>query len=133
MAEIINPLAQHYNKGLITVEKASGGHSAIEKLRYEYKYMNMTKYQSYDELNRVQWNVGFDTNNKSKSLIINDFVELFSKGQLKINSRRLLAEMKVFNINDNGSMGASGSNHDDSVMATAFAIVSMKNRFYYNF
>lgn len=93
----------------------------------------MTKYQSYDELNRAVWNVGFDTNNKSKSLIINDFVELFAKGQLKINSRRLLQEMKVFEINDNGSMGAISGSHDDSVMATAFAIVSMKNRFYYKF
>ncbi|MCD2346235.1 terminase large subunit [Clostridium guangxiense] len=133
MAEIIDELGRYYNKGLITVEKASGGHSAIEKLRYEYKYMNMTKYQSYDELNRAVWNVGFDTNNKSKSLIINDFVELFAKGQLKINSRRLLQEMKVFEINDNGSMGAISGSHDDSVMATAFAIVSMKNRFYYKF
>lgn len=133
MAEIINCIGKYYNKGLLTIEKASGGHSAIEKLRYEYKYMNMTKYQSYDQLNRVQWNVGFDTNSKSKSLIINDFTEMFEKGLLKINSRRLLNEMKVFEITDSGSMGAISGSHDDSVMATAFAIVSIKNRFYYNF
>lgn len=133
MSEIINAIGLYYNKGLITVEKASGGHSAIERLRYDYKYMNMTKYQTYDEFQRPQWQVGFDTNTKTKSMVINDFVELFSKGQLKINSRRLLQEMKVFEINDNGSMCATGSNHDDSVMATAFAIVSIKNRYWYKF
>ncbi|PJI07656.1 MULTISPECIES: terminase large subunit domain-containing protein [Clostridium] len=133
MAEIINAIGIYYNKALITVEKASGGHSVIERLRYEFRYMNMTKYKSYDQFNKMQWNIGFDTNNKTKSIIINDFVELFAKGQLKINSRRVLQEMKVFEINDNGSMAASGSNHDDSVMATALAIVSLKNPYYYTF
>lgn len=133
MAEIINAIGLYYNKGLITVEKASGGHSAIERLRYDYRYMNMTKYKTYDEFQRPQWAVGFDTNTKTKSIIINDFVEAFSKGVLKINSRRLLQEMKVFSINDNGSMSASGSNHDDTVMSTALAIVSLKNPYYYSF
>lgn len=133
MAEIINAIGHYYNKGLITVEKASGGHSAIERLRYEYHYMNMSKYKSYDNFNRLVWQVGFDTNNKTKSLIINDFVELFETGQLKINSRRLLQEMKIYEISENGRMGASGTGHDDTVMATALAIVSIKNPFYYNF
>lgn len=133
MAEIINEIGIYYNKGLVTIEKASGGHSAIERLRYDYHYMNMTKYKTYDERNKLVWQVGFDTNNKTKSMIINDFVELFEVRQLKINSRRLLQEMKVFEINDNGKMGATGSNHDDSVMAMALAIVSMKNPYYYKF
>ncbi|MCR1971658.1 terminase [Clostridium cochlearium] len=133
MAEIIDCIGRYYNKGLLTVEKASGGHSVIERLRYDLRYMNMTKYKSYDQFNRMVWNVGFDTNNKTKSLIINDFVELFEKGQLKINSRTLLQEMKAFEVNENGKMGASGTGHDDTVMAMALAIVSLKNPFYYNF
>lgn len=131
MAEIINVLGRYYNNGLLTIEKASGGHSVIERLRYEFKYMNMTKYKTYDQFNRTIWNVGFDTNSKSKSIIINNFVELFEKGQLLINSRTLLQEMKVFEINDNGSMGAISGSHDDTVMAMALAIVSRLNKFYY--
>ena len=34
--------------------------------------MNMTKYKTYDEFKRVIWNVGFDTNNKTKSIAVND-------------------------------------------------------------
>lgn len=131
MAEIINEIGHYYNYGLLCVEKASGGHSVIERLRYDLHYMNMVKYKSYDQFNKLVWNVGFDTNSKTKSIIINDFVELFEKGQLKINSRRVLQEMKIFEINDNGRMGASGSGHDDSVMAMALAIVSMKYGFWY--
>ncbi|EPY6472021.1 terminase [Clostridium sporogenes] len=131
MAEIINQIGKYYNYALLCVEKASGGHSVIERLRYDLSYMNMVKYKSYDDFQKLIWNVGFDTNSKTKSIIINDFVELFEKGQLKINSRRLLQEMKIFEINENGKMGASGAGHDDSVMAMALSIVSIKYGFWY--
>jgi len=68
----------------------------------------------------------------SKSIIINDFVEMFN-GALKINSRKLLNEMKIFELNENGRMAASGTGHDDCVLSTAFAIVSIKSRYYYKF
>ncbi|EJO5346486.1 terminase [Clostridium botulinum] len=130
MSEIINSIGHYYNYALLTIEKASGGHSVIERLRYDLKYMNMTKYKSYDDFNRMVWNVGFDTNSKTKSLIINDLIELFEKNQLKINSERLLQEMQVF-VSENGKMGAISGSHDDSVMAMALAIVSIKNPFWY--
>lgn len=132
MAEIINQIGLYYNKGLICVEKASGGHSVIERLRYDYHYMNMVKYKSYDEFNRMVWNIGFDTNTKTKSMIINDFIELFDKRNIVINSERLLHEMQVF-ISENGKMGAVSGSHDDTVMSMALAIVSLKNQFYYSF
>lgn len=75
--DIVDALGRWYNKGLLTVEKASGGHSVIERLRYEKHYMNMTKYKTYDEFNRMKWNVGFDTNNKTKSIAVNDAREWF--------------------------------------------------------
>lgn len=130
-AEIVNKLGHYYNKAYLTVEKASGGHSVIERLRYTFKYMNMAKYKSYDQFNRVQWQVGFDTNNKTKSLIINDFRESFDKGQLLLHSADTLEEMKVFEVNDNGSMGAMSGYHDDLVMATALALNGLKDGKYY--
>ena len=42
-ADIVDAVGSWYNKGLLRVEKASGGHSVIERLRYEKHYMNMTK------------------------------------------------------------------------------------------
>ncbi|UZW14345.1 terminase [Clostridium pasteurianum] len=131
MAEIINSIGRYYNKGILIVEKASGGHSCIEKLRYDFKYMNMSKYKTYDNFNKPKWTIGFDTNAKSKGLIINSFVEMFETGQLAINSKRLLNEMKVFEINDSGSMGAISGSHDDSVMATALALASLKEGKFY--
>ncbi|KRU24413.1 terminase-like family protein [Clostridium sporogenes] len=130
MSEIINCIGKYYNYALLCVEKASGGHSVIERLRYDLSYMNMVKYKSYDDFQKLIWNVGFDTNSKTKSIIINDFVEMFEKNQLKINSERLLQEMQVF-VSENGKMGAISGSHDDSVMSMALAIVSIKYGFWY--
>ena len=131
MAEIINVIGRYYNRGLLNIERASGGNSAIERLRYNYKYLNMLKQKMFDERNRAVWRIGFETNSKSKNIIINDFIELFDTGAIKINSIRLLEEMQTFVISDTGSMGASSGSHDDSVMATALALFAIKDGTYY--
>lgn len=130
-AEFVNELGRYFNKAYLVVEKASGGHSVIERLRYEYKYMNMSKYKSYDQFNRTVIQVGFDTNAKTKGIIINDLREMFDKGALLINSEEIVEEMKVFEIKDNGSMGAMSGYHDDLVMATALALSGVKEGKWY--
>jgi ribosomal RNA small subunit methyltransferase A len=131
--DIIYALGFYYNKAMLTIEKASGGHSVIERLRHDSHYMNMTKYKSYDQFNRTMWQVGFDTNSKTKSIIVNDCREWFEKGLLKINSRELLEEMQKFVADNNGSMGAIRGSHDDLVMALCLAIVGLKSGLWYPF
>lgn len=126
MAEIVDKIGRYYNKSIVAVEKASGGYSIIEKMQNELKYKNMSRYQTFDELNKPKWTVGFDTTTKSKGLIINNFIELFETRSIKINSKRLLGEMKVFEINDAGKMSAILGQHDDSVMATAITLAILK-------
>ena len=132
-ADVVYDMGKWYNKGLLTVEKASGGHSVIERLRYEKHYMNMTKYKTYDEFNRMKWNVGFDTNNKTKSIAVNDAREWFDKGLVRINSVALLEEMKVFVAEDNGAMNAVTGSHDDLISAFWLCIQGVKNGFWYPF
>lgn len=95
--------------------------------------MNMTKYKTYDEFQRTIWRVGFDTNNKTKSIIVNDCREWFDKGLIQIKSKDMLEEMKVFVANDNGSMGAISGSHDDLVMGLCLCIQGMKNGLWYPF
>lgn len=130
MAEIINELGRYFNKALLCIERASGGLSVIERLRMDYKYMNMMKYKSFDEFNRPKMTIGFDTNAKTKSLIINDFLELFDKKLMVIKSERTLGEMQTFVAKDN-KMGAINGSHDDSVVSTALCIQAHKQKFQY--
>ena len=133
MADIIDAMGRWYNKGLLVVEKASGGHSCIERLRYEKHYINMYKYKSYDEFKRTIWQVGFDTNVKSKSLAVNDMREWFDKGLIDIQSNELLEEMKVFVAENNGAFNAIVGCHDDRISACWLAIEGTKNGFWYPF
>ena len=120
-----------YNNAQLIVEKASGGHSVIERLRYTHKYRNMAKYKTYDEYNKIQWKYGFDTNSKTKGIAVNDAREWFDKGLIKINDKDLLNEMKVFVINENGQMGAVDGAHDDLVSAMWLAIQGQKSGLWY--
>ena len=130
-ADICNFVGKWYNNAQLIVEKASGGHSVIERLRYTYKYRNMAKYKTYDEYNKIQWKWGFDTNAKTKGIAVNDAREWFDKGLIKINDKELLEEMKLFILNENGSMGAVIGAHDDLVSAMWLAIEGQKSGYWY--
>lgn len=105
----------------------------IERLRYEKHYMNMTKYKTYDEFKRTIWQVGFDTNNKTKSIAVNDAREWFDKGLVDIVSNDLLEEMKVFVAEDNGAFNAVSGSHDDLVSSFWLCLQGFKNGFWYPF
>ena len=132
-AEVVNALGRYYNKGLLIVEKASGGHAVIQRLRYDHRYLNMMKYRTYDEFNRCVWKIGFDTNKKTKSIAVNDCIELFDRGLLLINSVDLLEEMKTFQVDDNGSFNAVKGCHDDLVSGLWLACQGFKSGFWYPF
>ncbi|CAB1244933.1 Terminase-like family protein [Ruminococcaceae bacterium BL-6] len=125
-AEIVNDIGIYYNKALLVVEKASAGHTVVDKLKNDYKYSNLYKYKDYDARGRTVRRPGFVTNPKTKPIMINDFVELFETNQLVINSKDLLSEMKMFQFKD-GKMEATTGYHDDLVMSFAMAIQGIKS------
>ena len=130
-ADICAYVGRYYNNGQLIVEKASGGHSVIERLRYEHKYRNMAKYKTYDEWNKIQWKYGFETTQKSKGIAVNDAREWFDKGLIRINDKEVLNEMKVFVIDDNGKMGAVIGAHDDMISAMWLSIQGCKSGLWY--
>ena len=130
-AEVCYLLGNWYNKAHLVVEKASGGHAVLERLRYDYQYRNLAKYKTYDEFNKVQWKWGFDTNAKTKSIAVNDAVEWFDKGLIHLKTKETLNEMKVFVMSDSGKMGAVTGAHDDMVSALWLAIQGLKSPYWY--
>lgn len=130
-ADIVFYMGKYYNTAHLVIEKASGGHTVIERMRYAHKYRNLAKYKTYDEFNKVQWKWGFDTNAKTKGIAVNDAREWFDKGLIKINDRQLLEEMKLFVLNENGTMGAVTGSHDDLVSAMWLAIQGQRSGYWY--
>jgi hypothetical protein len=131
-AGVIHDLAIYFNYAYLVIEKASAGHTVIDKLRHEYKYKNMHKHKEYDSRGRAKKKVGWVTNGKTKSMMIADFVELWETNQIYIHSKDLLGEMKLFIAKDNGKIEAQGkTNHDDRVMAFAMALQGIKSNVWY--
>lgn len=128
--ELVYAIAKYYNNGLLVVEKASAGHTVIDKIRHDYRYVNMYKYKSYDQKKgKGIRKIGWETTSKSKPIMISDMQEWFETGQCLVNSKDLLNEMKLFELVDGEMKAASG--HDDTVMAFAMALQGLKSGQYY--
>jgi hypothetical protein len=69
--------------------------------------------------------LGWETNNATKYLILNDLKSAVESGQLIINDIRILNEMRSFTYTDADELGSSrighSTNHFDLLMATAIA------------
>lgn len=130
-AEIVRDLGHMYNGGLLVVEKASAGHTVVDKLHSDFKYINMYKYKSYDEKSgKRKRKVGWETNKASKPMIISNMQEMFEKNVVLLNSKALMEEMKLFQMIGD-KMSAPSGQHDDCVMACAMAIEGLISKQYY--
>lgn len=129
-AELVFKMAIWYNKGLLVIEKASAGHTVVDKIRHDYHYVNMYKYKAYDQKSgKSKRKIGWETTSKSKPMMISDMQEMFETGQCLVNSKDLLQEMKLFELVDGSMKAVSG--HDDTVMAFAMVLQGLKSGQYY--
>lgn len=131
-AELVRAVGEYYNRCLLVIEKLSAGHTVVDKL-YDSnnRYINLYKYKSYDAKGRVRKKAGFETSSKSRPIIINRFVELFDKGEVCVNSKGLLNEMKSFQLDNNGKVQAVTGAKDDRVMAICMALEGLASGIYY--
>ena len=131
VAEICNEIGLWFNRGLMVVEKASGGNVILDRLKHTYKYSNLYKHKDFDRITgKTVKKIGWVTTNKSKPLLINDFIEFWENDDITINSTALLSEMKVYQYTD-GRMNAQNGYHDDCVISNALAVQGIKSGIYY--
>ena len=125
-------MGTYYNTCLLVIEKLSAGHTVVDKL-YDSnnRYINLYKYKSYDAKGKMKKKVGFETSLKSRPIIINRFVEMFEKGEVCVNSKGLLNEMKTFQVDNNGKVQAISGAKDDRVLAFCMALEGMVSKLYY--
>lgn len=133
-AELVYAMGNWYGKGLLVIERASGGHTVVDKIKHSHNYMNIYRYKSYDAKGKTKRKPGWETSSTSKPMMISDFQEIFETGQCLINSKDLLQEMKLFELieKDGGRKSyEAASGHDDTVMAFAMALQGWKSGQYY--
>lgn len=126
IAEILNNIGKWYNKALLVIEKASGGHIILDRMRNTFKYMNIYKHIDYDQRGKKVKKIGWITSSKTKPILIQDFVECWENNEMFINSVSTLNEMKTYLYSDGTANGETGT-HDDCVIASALALQGIKN------
>ena len=116
-------LARYYNNAWLAVELNMHADTIMESLKaqYPFLYCREKKKRIYDE---VTLEPGFLTDVRTKPHIISQLRKYFHSTvrPLRIYSRTILNEMSTYEERDDHTFGASGSNHDDCVIALAIAL-----------
>ena len=131
-AEIVDALGRFINYAFICVERNSYGLPLLERLRKDHGYLNLLKQKVFNQAGKRKMQLGFQTTNVTKPIIINDMKEMFELGMINIECVRTLEEMKIYQ-EKNGKMGnkKGQNNHDDLVISVAMACQAMKQSKYY--
>lgn len=130
LAEMLLKLAKYYNGALCVIEKASGGHVVLDRMKNLYKYPNLYKSKQYDASGMLKRKVGWETTKKTRPVLIGDFVELWENSDCWINSKQLLKEMQTF-VDKDGRIEHAGKHGDDCIFAFGLALQGYKSGIWY--
>jgi hypothetical protein len=126
-SKILADVGKEYGNCMLVVENNSVGYTVLEKLKemeYENVYHSIKSTHEYvDSLvaeTRSNAVAGFTNSLKTRPLIIAKMEEFVRNKLIKVQSSRLLEEMKTF-VWHNGRPEAMRSYNDDLIMACAIA------------
>jgi len=124
-ADILENVALEYGNPMVVIENNNIGYAVLKKMLdngYPNLYHSAKGDHRYVDPVSAQWqsNVipGFTTSSKTRPLIVAKMEEFMRNKLIKINSNRLLSEMKTF-IWHSGRPQAMRSYNDDLVMSFA--------------
>ena len=122
-------IAAEYNDALLVVENANIGWATIEQImEREYRNLyysptnNRDTVESYmNKFERDKLVPGFTMSAKSRPLVIAKAIEYIREHSVQVQSKRLMAEMRVF-IWKNGKAQAQDRYNDDLIISFATAL-----------
>lgn len=123
VAEAAAQIGHYYNKAFIGVENNMLSTILfLSKIYDNFYFENKIDEKTQKRTKKIGWN----TNSKTRDVMIDDFNILFDEGNLIINSRRTLGEMKTFVKKDNGKREHADGKHDDALFGGFIAIQMRK-------
>lgn len=115
-------LGKWYNWAYLGVENNNHGHAVLRKLQ-EREYWNIYFQKRYDRIaDEVTAKIGWNTNNKTKPLMIDKLAEFIREMYLGIYSNVIIQECLTYVRDDKGSTNAQEGCYDDTVMALAILL-----------
>ena len=121
-ADILNALGRRYNDARLVVESNNHGILPNQRLAKDLAYPNLFLRETIDKLTEVvKETPGFDTNAKTKPLIIDELRATLRDREMTLHDRSTFSEMRTFTVSESGKLEAEDGQHDDTVMALALA------------
>jgi len=119
LSQIVSQVGIYYNTALIVVENASVGGAVLNSLQHDLAYENLY----YEEKNIRAGRPGIKTGPQNRMVFLEGLQHRLLTGTLRINSRRLVHELKTFRFNaQKKKPEAESGKHDDAIFALCFAL-----------
>lgn len=118
-------LGKFYNEAYVGPESNNHGLTTIRSMQRK-EYYNLYYQKTYDKLtDRVTQKVGWNTNTRTKPLMINTLTEYIREKWIGMPWDTLISECFTYVKDDDGKTNAQSGAHDDTVMALAIALMLM--------
>ena len=127
LAEKINKMGRKYNNALMVVEINNHGLTTVTVLKqlvYPSLYFRPAKFEHIGST--ITDKIGWQTNKKTRPILIDDFAQAVRDDEFIIHSQDLLDEMSVFIYDKNNNMIAQEGFHDDCIFASAICLQGFK-------
>lgn len=99
----------------LVCERNNTGHAFLSILNNHPDYLYPNLYNFKDR------RLGFQTTQSSRKMIIHDLFNAIRDKSLKINDTKTISELMTLTLTDSGKIEAEQGEHDDLVLANAFA------------
>lgn len=127
LARVVFKLGTYYNNALVGIERNNMGIAVVKKLD-ELEYRNQyVMHTVEDQFVRSKGKLGWETNTKTRPIMLGDLNQVFAEKQIIIHDERTLSQMGSFVKNDKGKPVAQIGTYDDSVIAIAIAYQMYKH------
>lgn len=115
-------IAKYYNDAYIGVEANNHGHTTLRAIA-DMEYWNIYFAKTFDNItDTITKKVGWQTNNKTKPIMIDKLAEFIRNAWIGIKDRILIQECFTYVRDDKGATNAQSGCYDDTVMACAILL-----------
>lgn len=122
-------LGRYYNNALLTVESNSMGVATLSRLA-QMNYINLYKQTKISSISKEEGLVpGFRTTQVTKPHIIGNLKNAVENDDIWIASKTIIQELKDYVSTDSGRTEAAAGCHDDTIMATAIALETLRTHY----
>ena len=122
-------LGRYYNNALLTVESNSMGVATLSRLA-QMNYINLYKQTKISSISKEEGTTpGFRTTQVTKPHIIGNLKNAVENDDIWIASKTIIQELKDYVSTDSGRTEAAPGCHDDTIMATAIALETLRTHY----